>query len=419
MIEMRRYFEMGSLPIFFLVKLTSGLIILKVSSVYLPVDDFSVFAQFLLLGAMLNMVSVGGVQNGLVRQIAASSASEDQSLSIWAGFLIWASAFVVLALPILAFRNSVSTLLIGNVSGGLAVGSITLAVFVAGPAQIFCAQLAGRRSPSVSFLAQGIALLSAMSGCVVLLYFGHPTAAACAFYWGAVISVPISWVFVRKDLARPNFPLSLIVTQAIRLMRYSITFVALVGITSITLFGLRYAYQDAFGLENLSFWLVAQRVSDTSTQFLGLYMTQYFMPHLASSKATTGDHAIIVRGWLTASAAMACLLACFAMAPELAVSVFLSDRYIPAAGLIMLYMAGDTLRATVSLAMHAAFARNRLLVYVGIEAFAMAIFSAITLVLVAHENTAAPFIAYIIAFGAVALLLIIYYTWREMREPRH
>ena len=159
-----RYFEIGTLPIFFLIKLMSGLVILKVSSVYLTVDDFSVFAQFLLLGAMLNMVSVGGVQNGLVRQIAASSVSEDQSLSIWAGFLIWASAFVVLALPILAFRNSVSTLLIGNVSGGLAVGSITLAVFVAGPAQIFCALLAGRGSPSVSFLAQGIALISATLG---------------------------------------------------------------------------------------------------------------------------------------------------------------------------------------------------------------------------------------------------------------
>ena len=413
MLGSRTRFELVALPVFFFIKLGGGLILLKFSSVFLSIDDFSIFAQFLLLGAILNMVSVGGVQNGLVGQMAANSEPEFVASLRGGAFLIWLTAIIIFALPIVVFQRSVSNFLIGDISGQYAVCSITLAVFIAGPAQIFCAELTGERRSHLSLLAQGIAILFATAACIMFLNFGQPLAAACAFYWGSVVSVPISWVFVRTDLTRNHYRIIPQIAQAVQLLRYSVAFIALVAITSISLFVLRYVYHDAFGLEKLGFWLVAQRVSDTSTQLLGLYMAQYFLPQLAGAVDGSGDRTIIIRGWIVATGAMAGILACFVIAPGFAVTVFLSERYLPAVGLITLYMGGDVMRATVSLAMHVAFAKNQLVQYVAIEATAMGLFSAITLILIAYNNTIAPFIAYISAFGTVAVLLVVFYMWRH------
>lgn len=410
---------LGALPVFFLVKIGSGLLILKVSSVFLAVSGFSIFAQLLLFGAMLNMLAVGGAQNGLVRQVAATSDPAKRAHSGLAAFFIWGAVFAFVGVPIFAFRELISTFLIGDGTGGGAVGWIMLAVFVAGPGQIFCAQLTGRGRAPVSLLAQAAGLIVGTALCGLFLSRGQAMAAACAFYLGATLTVPLAWFFLRKDalFARPD--LAALKDEATQLMRYSAAFLSLAVATGTTLFGLRYVYQEAFGLDTLSFWLVAQRVSDTSTQLLGLYMVQFFLPQLAGSKTPVTDRSIILRGWVIGTGAMLFLLGSFSIAPELFVRIFLSEKYIPAISLIMLYMGGDVLRATVALAMHTAFARARLVRYVAIEAFAMALFSAITLTLVAFQYTAAPFIAYITAFGSVACIVVIIYAWQTARRQNN
>lgn len=410
--------RLGALPIFFCIKLVSGLILLKSSSVSLSVDNFSVFSQLLLFGALLNMVSVGGVQNGLIRQVAASDIAEDRAQSLLAALFIWCGAFVCVGVTIFTLRDSVSMLLVGSVSATSAVVWITFAVFIAGPAQIFCAQLTGSGRAPISLAAQGTSLIVSTAACLCFLYKGHPTAAACAFYWGSTVNVAISWIILRKNLQLPRLDITTILVKTVELLRYSLAFLALVLIAGLTLFGLRYAYQEAFGLSALSFWLVAQRVSDTSTQLLGLYMIQFFVPQLVGSKSGAEEQGVIMRGWAIATGTMAFFLICFAIMPEFIVRTFLSEKFLPAVSLILLYMIGDVLRASVSLAMHLSFAKQRLKQYVAIEAFSMIIFSAITLGFIYSRNANAPFFGYIAAFGCMSALLLVLHLTKIYRS-RH
>lgn len=405
-----------AVPLFFVLKLGSGLILLKMSTVSLSVGQFSVFSQLLLFGALLNMICVGGIQNGLVRQFATNASSAERSQSIAAALIIWIGAFIFVGLSLFILREHISTILVGDAYVGSQVGSIILAVFIAGPAQIFFAQLTGIGRVPISLMAQGIGLIISTSVCIFFLYRGNSTAAACAFYWASIPNVMIALFFSRNETEWSNFYWSEIVSKITDLLRYSLAFLALVLITGITLFSLRYVYQENFGLDKLSFWLAAQRVSDTSTQLLGLYMIQLFMPKLVGSKTGGEDNKIIFQGWVIATAAMACFLLFFAIMPEFIVRTFLSEKFLPAANLILLYMVGDVFRATASLAMHAAFAKKKLFNYVAIEAFSMMIFAAITLWLIYNVNANAPFFAYVAAFGITASIVVVFHIWRNYKK---
>ena len=128
--------------------------------------------------------------------------------------------------------------------------------------------------------------------------------------------------------------------------------------------------------------------------------------------------AILRRTWLTGMAVMAGFLVCFAIVPELIVRVFLSERYLPAIGMILAYMAGDVLRVSASLGMHAAFAHGRLRRYIAIEVGAMSLFAVITLALTSAGESEAPAIGYVAAYAAAALIVIGAFLWGRFDQPR-
>jgi hypothetical protein len=68
-------------------------------------------------------------------------------------------------------------------------------------------------------------------------------------------------------------------------------------------------------------------------------------------------------------------------------------------------MTGDVLRVWSAVAMQAAFARGRLVLFVGIEAGTILLMGIIMLLLVSLGNAAAPIIAYPVAYGTTALIV--------------
>jgi O-antigen/teichoic acid export membrane protein len=401
----------AALPLFFALKVLSGLALLKMSALHLPVSGFTAFAQFLLLGAMLNTIAVGGAQNGLVRQ-AAAAAGDRHALARakGAGFLIWVAAILALGLPMILLRGEVAELLTGQREQAWAIPWIVALALLAGPGQIYCALLTGCMRAPTSLASQGLGLLAGTAAAVVLLIDQQPVWAAIAFYAGTLLTVPVSWLALRRhDILM--LPLRELVSEARVLLGYSGAFVFIAVFTSLVLFGVRYVYLSAFGLETLGYWMVAQRVSDTSTQLLGLLMVQVFLPSYTPVRDGSEGRAILRRTWLAGMAVMGGFLVCFAIAPELIVRVFLSERYLPAIGMILAYMAGDVLRVSASLGMHAAFAHGRLGRYIAIEVGAMALFAAITLALTSAGETQAPVIGYVAAYAVAALIIIGTFLW--------
>ncbi len=226
----------------------------------------------------------------------------------------------------------------------------------------------------------------------------------------------IAWLLVRR-MALPRGNPRERVTEARRLIGYSGAFLAVSVSTALVFFGLRYAYREAFGLDQLGFWLAANRISDVSTQLLGLFGSQLFVPRYTPVAGTAEGRRVALRYWTLAVVVMAAIPLAFCIAPHFLVRTFLSATYEPAIGFILAYMVGDFLRVSGSMAMNAAFARARLLLYVGIELSTVGAFAAMTLIGISLGWVRAPVIAYPIAYAASALVVIVLFLRSAARPP--
>lgn len=400
---------------FFGIKVLSGLALLKISALFLPVSGFGIFSQFLLFGALLNMIAIGGAQNGLVRQAAAAKDPHGLARASGGAFLIWAAALVLIGLPLVILRGQIAHLLVGDSALGWAVAWIVFVALLNGPGQILSSILTGCSRVPASLAIQGLGLLLGTGAAILLLSQRRPVEAAISFYAGPLLTLPIAWAAVRRHRIAA-LPIRELVSDALILLQFSGAFVAVAAFSSLALFGMRYVYLSAFGIDALGYWLVAQRISDTSTQLLGLFTVQLFLPTYIRAADGAEAHATVVRSWLIATATLSSFLVCFALAPDLLIRLFLSRHYLPASGAILTYMVGDVLRVCASLAMQAAFAHGRLVRYVAIEVGTVSLFAAIMISLTFSGYTAAPMIGYVTAYAVAAAIIVgCYFGLRSRR----
>jgi O-antigen/teichoic acid export membrane protein len=393
---------------YFAIKIVVGLALLKLSSAMLSVADFTIFTQFLLFSALLNMVAVGGSQTGLIRQVAASEDSLTIERAQGGAFAIWGGACAIFGAGSILLAVPISHLLVDDPGYGWAVQVVAVLSILSGPGQIYGALLSGRGRAALSLLAQALGLAVGGGGALWMLSRSDALGAVFAFTAGPIVTSFVGMVLARKmDLAVLG-RFDDVRREVRRLVGYSGSFVTVASFSAFMFFVLRYLYRDIFGVEALSQWLVANRISDTTTQLLGLYMVQIFLPTYTRSRNSDKAAKILVTSWFVATAVMTSFLAAFAVAPELFVRTFLSQQYLPAIPGIMLYMLGDILRVSASLAMHTAFAEARLRRYIGIEVATVCLFAVLMASLTFSKFANAPFVAYPMAYGlASAVLLVI------------
>jgi O-antigen/teichoic acid export membrane protein len=402
---------------FFLVKIASGLLLLKLSAALLGVNDFAIFAQFLFLGALASTIAVGGAQNGVVREVAAGDETRVRRAGS-AAFALWGVTLFVVAIISIGLAKQISIALTDSAAYAWAVPAVALAAIASGPSQILCAVLTGLGRTRASLLAQGGGVfIGTIAAAVTIAIYKTPAGAALAFYAGSLVSAAVAMIAVRGLTILERFPRAVIRAEIALLLRYSGGFVGIAVTTMCTMFALRYVYLGAFGQGALSFWLVAQRISDLSTQLMGLFMSQLVVPSFASAQAEE-RRALLIRYWVGVTGLMVVVFLVFAALPQLWVRLFLSSSYLAAIPMILVYMLGDIARATVSLAMHAALARKHILVYAGLEVAAIAVMAALTLTLVALREPFAPMAGYALGYLSVAICCLLWWLRRYRGQDR-
>jgi O-antigen/teichoic acid export membrane protein len=180
---------------------------------------------------------------------------------------------------------------------------------------------------------------------------------------------------------------------------------ATLGFSALVLFALRWFYRDRFGGTELGYWLAANRISDMSTQLLGLFMLQLFVPRLTNTSDPAERARLAVRYGLAGAALTGAALVIFLVASRPLVHLFLSDAYLPAIPGIRLYMVGDFFRVWVSVAMFGAFAAGKPGRYAAIEIATIAAMALMTVALAGSGYVRAPQMAYAGAYALSALLL--------------
>lgn len=390
----------AAIPVYFVVRVTSALILLKLSAQFLTVEDFANFTQLLAFASLLNMAVVGGAQNGLIRQAAAGDHTAVSDVH-GAGLAIWLAAVPLVGISVTSFSGQISQVLTGTTGYAKVVVALAALSLAAGPGQIWWSLLSGRKRVTQSLGAQAFGIVSGTGLAAFFIVQREFVPAALAFAGGpllaAVVTLPlvarlgIGWRPTTRGLAQ--------------LLRYSGAIASTMGFSAIVLFALRSQYRGHFGSAPLGYWLAANRISDMSTQFLGLFMLQAFVPQLAATQDARQRSRLIFRYGVLGTCLTGLALLTMLVAGTPLVHLFLSDKYLPALTSIRLYMLGDFFRVWVSLAMFTAFAAGNPGRYAAIEIVTMTIMATLTLLLIARGELLAPQIGYAGAFGLMALVL--------------
>ncbi|HEU4962024.1 MAG TPA: hypothetical protein VFT56_16670 [Sphingomonas sp.] len=397
--------RLASVPAFFALRILAGLVLLKLSASLLPVAGFAGFSQFMLFAALLNIIAVGGAQNGLIRQAAASGDAAALGRVHGAALLIWGVVAPLSAGVIAIGSGRISQILVDTPDQRRAVVGLALVALAAGPGQIWCSILSGRKHVVASLSAQATGLVAGTAAAAWLIVRGEPIAATIGFAGGSLVTMAVAGRAAAR-LAIARVPLSVARAGAPALLGYSAAFAATTSWTSILLFGLRSHYRSHFGTTALGYWLVANRISDMSTQLLGLFLIQFFVPHFAMLGGETERRALTARCWAAGVAVMAAIPLVFSPLARPLVHLFLSDVYLPAIPAIRAYMIGDALRVSASIAMFTAFANGRPGRYAAIEIATLTLMGGITLLLIAAGDPRAPFIGYCGAYATTAAIVV-------------
>ena len=408
--------RLASVPAFFGLRVASALVLLKLSASFLPVAGFTVFSQLMLFAALLNVLALCGAQNGVIRQAAAAEGSDALARTQAAAFAIWGAAVPLAILPVLLAGGLISSILVGSPAQSGVVLGITAVALAGAPGQVWCGLLTGRKRVARSLLAQAAGLIAGATGAGWRIIAHDPPGAALAFASGSLVTTAVSLPFALQ-LGLPLIPTRFGWAPVRTLLSYSAAFAATTGYASIVLFGLRSVYRAHFGATQLGYWLAANRVSDMSTQLLGLFMIQVFVPHMAMTPDEGRRRTMLIRCWAVAAAVMTGFVAVFSLASGLLIHLLLSDAYLPAAGAIRTYMIGDVLRVWPSLAMYTAFANGRPLRYAGIEAGALTVMAVVATGLISAGDPAAPQIGYVAAYAVAATVVSLTFLLRPAPEP--
>ena len=402
--------RLASVPAYFAFKIASAILLLKVCASYLTVSGYGEFAQLVQFGTVLNLLAVGGAQNGLIRQSAAAGDEEQLAGIHGAALMIWIAAALLLLGPLCLASKMVSSVLVGNPDAWPTVIAITALSLTGGPGQIWCSILSGRRRVATSLVAQASGLFAGIAIATVFIVRGEPHAAATAFAGGPLLTMIVAGRAVaRLRLKIPSRAAA--IGQVLPLIRYSTAFAATSGYTALVLFGLRSFYRHQFGATALGYWIAANRISDMSNQLLGLFFIQFYVSHVADLGDQTERRGFILRCWAAATALMTIAFLVFSIAGRELVSLFLSAAFVPAVPIIQTYLLGDVLAVWASLAMYTAFARGRPGQYAAIEIATVSLMAVIAIALMAMGNPRAPQLAYVSAYAVTAVLVTIAFVW--------
>jgi hypothetical protein len=408
--------KLASVPAFFALRIALAVGLLKLSASFLPVAGFAVFSQLTLFSTLLNALALCGAQNGVVRQAAAATDVEELMRTQSAAFAIWSAAAPIALLIVLVGRDLVSEILVGATSESPMVLAIALTALIGAPSGIWCALLTGRKRVAQSLSAQGAGLVAGAVGAAWRIMTHDAAGAALAFAAGPLVTSCVALPLALR-LGLPLIPRRWSWPPVRTLLRYSAAFAVTTGYAAIVAFGLRWFYREHFGATQLGYWLASSRVSDMSTQLLGLFMIQMFVPHVAMAPDEGSRRAFLVRCWAAGAGVMTCALVVFSLASGPLIHIFLSDAYLPAAAIIRVYMIGDVLRVWPSLAMHTAFANGQPLRYAGIEVGALTVMAVVAAVLTAAGDPAAPQTGYVIAYALAAAVVSAAFLLRPARRP--
>ena len=388
-----------------LVKIISSVVIIKFLAWQLGPNGFGLISQLMALAAIASMLAGGGITNGVIKTLSASSSDTDEGRA-WIGnalfitclFSVMIAAALLIGAPLLA-----SNILEGKFVGAVICLAITQAL--AGLGSLILAESSSRGdSASFAVINACAALLGAVAIATGVYLNGADGAAYAIALAPAFTGVLGLLLLMRKRrlvvLSAPCFDWR----KVKGLMSFSsLTLVGALSVPLAQIF-IRESMGAAFSWEAVGYWQGAVKISDVYMQFVGVILINYALPRFSNSdvaralaecrSALIGLFGLLISGFA--------LLLVF---QDFAITLVFSSEFLPMRAYFLPQMCGDLFRTVAATASFFLLARGHIKVPLVFEVLQGALMYGVYMLLQKSEGLMAPVYAHLLTYALLSCLM--------------
>ncbi len=398
----------AALSVSVVIKLLSGLVMIKLMALYLSVEEFGRVGQFTTLIAIMNGLAGGAITSGLIRNFGANKDNDAiKTLYLRSAYGIWLISSLIIVFILVFFAEDIASFLADRPDYYYVLYFAAVLNLFAGLNNIHQATLSGNSKINHYAISQIIGLIIGTIVFTVLLIFkGGPGAIigmAALPLFSAFASGWFVWKnhLVRREHLKPVFD------KAVTGNLLSFSFMLIVGIVTVpgALIFTRTLMADQFGWQEAGYWMAVVKLSELYIQFFGLFFLNYAMVQFSAAKSR-GDLIASVISIYKLSIPLS-LLAVVAiwLLKDLIVQIAFSREFLPITKYMPYQLTGDFFRLIEAVISYVFLARRKIWWYCGLEIYQAIVFVGSFVLLSGTYSTFAAVGAHLITYTSLVAIL--------------
>lgn len=402
-----------------LVRVASGLLVVKMMAWNLGPEAFGVLGQMMSIVAVTNMFAGGGISVGLTKRLSEKIELSEYKKRLGAANAIYVLSSTAVSVILLASASYISSKIFIGYEFTIVISALAFSHWCVGFYQIAQSIFSSREDihdlvmvnvfgtalGAVVFLAAlcvggvtgaayGLVLMPAMNGVVALIV---------ALYRGPSDIPLLQWNLDRKEL--------------VELASYSAVMFVSAAAVPLAQLGVRNFLGEKFGWESVGFWQGSLKISDVYMQFIGMILASYALPKF-SAATSLKEISIILRNFCYFLFPLALLMFSFIfLTRHIIINLLFSKSFEPMASLFLPQMGGDLLRIFSSVITYVFLARGYRRIAIFSELVQAGFLYGFSFVLVPEFGVMGPAYAYLLTSVIVLIIMVFSYSRLHVSVP--
>lgn len=388
------------------VKLAAGLVLFKYLAWQFGPSTFGLLTQVMGITAIFYLFAGGGITNGIIRNISATTSETERRRWMSAGTTITVLSSIALAAVALMLALFGDRAIFGESGYRLVFVGIAAAQVLVGFGNLALAYFSGigdnRTFAAVQIVANILSLLllialtegAGLGGAILGLILG-PAAIGAVALWRFSRQVPhynIFHIVWNRPLLKD-------------LLSYAAVMASSVAAVPLAQLLIRIDLSERLGWDVVGYWQAAAKISDANMQVIGVIIINYLLPQLSSQQDAASALRMLSRTGVRMLGLFIVLCGLIYAVRDYLILIIYSKQFLTAADLILPQLVGDTLKAATLLLYYYFMSRGRVLVVFVSELILGIAIYVLYLVLVPSHGAIAPIYAYATAYAGALFLM--------------
>jgi O-antigen/teichoic acid export membrane protein len=389
------------------VRLAAGLVLLKYLAWQFGPSTFGLLTQVMGVAAVFYMFAGGGITNGVIRNISATSSEVERRRWMSAGTTITVVSSIALAAVAVALALFGGSAIFGDPDYAPVFVGIAAAQILVGFGNLVLAYFSGIGDNRTFAVVQIVANISSL---LLLVALTEGVGLGGAVFGLVVAPTTIGavalWCFFRQVAHHGMFRIAWDRPLLKDLLSYAAVMASSVTAVPIAQLFIRTDMSERLGWNAVGYWQAVAKLSDAYMLFIGVILINYLLPQLSNRHEAASALRMLLRfGTLLLGLSVMASGVIYAVRDYLLLIVY-SEQFLAASDFVLPQLVGDTFKVATLLLYYYFMSRGRVLIVFVSELTLGGALYVLYLVLAPSYGAIAPIYAYAAAYAALLLVML-------------